>query len=99
MHVTMPQAVQGALAPQSTGPPGLPEVLVDECEHLLERLLGRRRGESAQQTFALPLEDSHVDRATRLAVLSDELLEVRAGMPRLVPAGQAQHGRQGRPLP
>jgi hypothetical protein len=72
---------------------------VDERAHLLERLLGRRRGEIAQQTFALPLEDGHVDLATSLAVLADELIEVRAGMPLLVPTGQAQHGRQCRPLP
>jgi hypothetical protein len=55
-------------------------VLVYERDHLLERLLGRRRGEIAQQPFALPLEDGHVDRATSLAVLSDELIEVRAGV-------------------
>ena len=54
---------------------------MDERSHLLERLLGGRRGEMAQQTFALALEDGQVDLATRLAVLSDELLEVRAGMP------------------
>src|SRR3989442_10397004 len=79
--------------------PCLPEVLMDERAHLLERLLGRRRGEIAQQTFALPLKDGHVDLATRLAVLSDELLEVRARMPLLVLAGQAQRRRQCHPLP
>src|SRR5262252_11223320 len=89
----------GALSSQSTGPRGLPEVLMDEGAHLLERLLSRRRGESAQQTFALPLEDGHVDLATSLAVLVDELIEVRARMPRLVLACQAQRGRQCRPLP
>src|SRR5262245_5542945 len=45
----------------------LPEVLVDERAHLLERLLGRLRGEIAQQTFALSLIDGHVDLATSLA--------------------------------
>jgi hypothetical protein len=36
--LTLP-AVLGALRPQSTGPPGLPEVLMYERGHLLERLL------------------------------------------------------------
>src|SRR5437867_11508987 len=79
--------------------PCLPKVLMDERAHLLERLLGSRRGEIAQETFALPLEDGHVDLAASLAVLADELVEVRAGMPRLVLACQAQHGRHGRALP
>jgi hypothetical protein len=34
----------------------------------------------AHETFALPLEDGRVDRATSLAVLPDELIEVRAGI-------------------
>jgi len=38
----MPQAVQKALSSQLTGPLGLPEMLIDERDHLLERLLGRR---------------------------------------------------------
>src|SRR5262245_60598080 len=73
--------------------PGLPEVLADERGHLFERLLGRRRGEIAQQPFALALEDGQVDLAPSLAVLSHELIEVRARMPRLVRASQAQCGR------
>jgi hypothetical protein len=84
------QAVHGVLSPQSIGPPGLPEVLVDERCHLLEHLLGGRRGEIAQQTFALALKDGQVDLATSLAVLSDELIEVRAWMPLLVAACPAQ---------
>ena len=72
---------------------------MDERKHLRERLLGRRRGEIAQQPFALALEDGHIDRATSLAVLADELLEVRARMPRLVLASQAQRGWEGRALP
>ena len=72
--------VIGALAP-SIEPPSLPEVLVYKRDHLLERLLGHWRGEIAQQTFALALEDGHVDLATSLAILPDELLEVRARMP------------------
>src|SRR5436853_5463880 len=79
--------------------PCLPKVLMDERAHLLERLLGRRRGEIAQQTFALSLEDGHVDFATSLAVLADELIEVWARMPRLVLACQAQRGRQCHALP
>ena len=72
---------------------------MDERGHLLERLLCNWRGEIAQQTFALALEDGHVDLATSLAILSDELIEVRAWMPLLVRASQAQHGRHCRPLP
>ena len=53
---------------------------MDERGHLLERLLGGRRGEIAQQTFALALEDGHVDLATSLAVLSDGFFEVRTRM-------------------
>jgi hypothetical protein len=64
--------------------PGLSEVLVDERSHLLERLLGGRRGEITQQPFALALEDGQVDLPTSLTVLSDELVEVRAWMPLLV---------------
>jgi hypothetical protein len=37
-----------ALSPRSTGPPRLPEVLMNERGHLLERLLGGRRGEITQ---------------------------------------------------
>ena len=37
--------------------------------------------EIAQQTFALALEDGHVDLATSLAILSHELIEVRRGCP------------------
>src|SRR5215475_6901380 len=94
----MPQAVHGTLSQQSTGPHALPKVLMDERGHLLERLLGGRRGEIAQQTFALALKDGQVNLATSLAVLSDELIEVRAWMPLLVCASQAQHGRHCRPL-
>src|SRR5215471_15928729 len=79
--------------------PCLPEVLMDERAHLLERLLGGRRGEIAQHPFALALKHGHVDLATRLSVLVDELNEIRARMPLLVGADQAQRGRQSHALP
>jgi hypothetical protein len=63
---------------------------MDERDHLLERLLCYWRGEMAQQTFALPFEDGHVDLATSASVLSDERIEGRAGMRLLVAARQAQ---------
>ncbi|HSF29230.1 MAG TPA: hypothetical protein VLK82_01970, partial [Candidatus Tectomicrobia bacterium] len=43
------QTLHTALPQQWTGLPGLPEVLMDERRHLLERLLGGRRREIAQQ--------------------------------------------------
>ena len=64
----------------------LPDVLVDERAHLLERLLCDWRREIAQQTFALLVEDVLDNLATSLAVLSDELLAVWGRMRRLVAA-------------
>src|SRR6185369_13881212 len=51
----------------------LPEVLLDERGHLLERPLGDRRGEILQKTFALALEDRDLDLAAGLTILPDEL--------------------------
>ena len=60
---------------------------MDELEDLLERLLGSRGGETlGQKPCALSLKQPQVDLATGLAVLPDELVEVRAGMRRLVGA-------------
>src|SRR5262245_1415445 len=72
---------------------------MDERGHLLERLLGDRRGEIAQQPFTLALEDRHLDLASGLPILADELIEIRAWMRLLVRAREAQHGRSYRPLP
>jgi hypothetical protein len=67
--------------------PRLSEGLMDEREDLLERLLGSRGAEIlGQKSFALPLKQRQVDLATGLAVLPAELVEVRAGMRRLVSA-------------
>jgi hypothetical protein len=48
---------------------------MDECDHLFKRLRCHGRGEMEQQTFTLALKDGHVDLATSLAVLSDELMD------------------------
>src|SRR5678815_1334864 len=44
----------------------LPEVLMDERGHLLERPLGNRRGEILEKSFALALEDRDLDLAAGL---------------------------------
>src|SRR5262250_1588038 len=76
----------------------LPEVLMDERGHLLERPLGNRRGEILEKTFALALEDRDLDLAAGLTILPDELVEIRAGVRLLVAARDAQHGGRGCPL-
>ena len=55
----------------STSLSGLSDVFMHERAHLFKRLLGNRRGEIPQQTFALPLKDGLVDLAT-----SPELAEI-----------------------
>src|SRR5207245_1036870 len=72
---------------------------MDERGHLLERLLGDWRGGIAQQPFTLALEDRHLDLASSLPILADELVEIRARMRLLVRAREAQHGRRCRPFP
>lgn len=72
--------------PQRPGLLCLPDVLMDERDELLKRLLGSRGGDiPGQEPFAL-LEQRQVDLATGPAVLQDELIEVRAGMRRVVGA-------------
>ena len=73
-----------SLWPQRARPSGLPDVLVDECAHLLQRLLGDRRREVTEQTFPRPFEDGHIDLTTSFAVLSDEFLTIGGRMRLLV---------------
>ena len=62
------------------------DVLMDERNKLLKRLLGSRGGEVLGQEPFLTLEYCQVDLATGSPVLPDELVEVRAGMRRFVGA-------------
>lgn len=73
----------------------LAEVFSNEPADLLERLFRNLRREIAQKAFAFPFEDRHIDRAASLAVLVDELVEIRARMRRLVASSKGQRRRQG----
>ena len=84
---------------RNLGWPNYVEVLLDERCHLFEGLLCNIRGKVPQHSCALLFEDRHVNLPTRLAVLHDELVKVRARVRCLVGPCQTQRGRQFRALP